>query len=84
MKTLTVRNVPRRLAQALDRERRRRDRSLNQTVIDALSRGLGIEDDGPRRNGLGRLAGTWTDADVREFDDSMTAFDRVNPEMWAE
>ena len=80
----TVRNVPRRVAQALDRERRRRDRSLNQTVIDALSRGLGLEDDGSRRNGLARLAGTWTEEDGQAFDASVAAFDRVDPEMWAE
>ena len=53
MKTLTVRNLPRQLAEALNRERRRSDRSLNQTVIDVLSRGLGIGDEGPRRNGAG-------------------------------
>ena len=84
MKTLTVRNLPRQLAEALNRERRRSDRSLNQTVIDVLSRGLGIGDDGPRRNGLAKLAGTWTDDDLQQFNESVAALEVVDPEMWAE
>jgi len=82
MKTLTVRNVPRRVAEALNRERRRSDQSLNQTVIDVLSRGLGLDDSAPRRNGLAKLAGTWTAEDLRQFDESVAAFDAVDPEMW--
>jgi hypothetical protein len=36
MKTLTIRNVPADLAEALQRERARRGQSLNQTVLDLL------------------------------------------------
>jgi hypothetical protein len=83
MKHLTVRNVPRRLAEALDRERRRSDRSLNQTVIDVLSRGLGLHDAGPRRNGLARQAGSWTDDDLKKFNESTAAFEAIDPDMWS-
>ena len=84
MKTLTVRHVPKRLAEALDRERRRSDRSLNQTVIDALSRGLGLGDDGMRRNGLASHAGTWTDEELKQFNQSVAPFEAVDAEMWSE
>jgi plasmid stability protein len=84
MKTLTVRNLPKQVAEALNRERRRSDRSLNQTVIDVLSRGLGIGAEGPRRNGLAKLAGTWTEADLQQFNEAVAAFDAVDSEMWAE
>jgi hypothetical protein len=82
MKTLTVRNVPRPLADALKRERRRREQSLNQTVLDVLSRGLGL-DGGPSRNGLAKLAGTWTAAEQRRFDAAVAPFEAVDDEMWA-
>ncbi|MCC7034765.1 MAG: hypothetical protein IT179_18230 [Acidobacteria bacterium] len=82
MKTLTIRGVPRTLAQALDRERRRRDASLNSTVLDLLSRSLGLEAGGPRRNGLAELAGTWTDDEQRQFDAAVAPLEAVDDEMW--
>ena len=83
MKTLTIRNVPSRLAAALDRERRRRDASLNQTVLDVLSRGLGVGHEGGRSNGLAKLAGGWTDDDLRRFEEAVKPFETVDPETWA-
>ena len=58
MKTLTIRNLPDDVADALEREKRRRGESLNQTVIDLLFQGLGVS--GVRSNGLARLAGAWS------------------------
>ena len=82
MKTLTIRNVPKRLSDALDRERRRNDASLNSTVLDLLGRSLGADGHGPRRNGLAKLAGTWSADDQRQFDAAVTAMDAVDEEMW--
>ena len=82
MKTLTIRNVPKRLSDALDRERRRNDASLNSTVLDLLGRSLGADGHGPRRNGLARLAGTWSADDQRQFDAAVVAMAGVDEEMW--
>ncbi len=83
MKTLTIRNVPRRLADALDRERRRHDGSLNSTVLNLLGRSLGVDGTGPRRNGLAKLAGTWSQAEQRRFDAAVAPFETVDDDMWA-
>ena len=83
MKTLTIRNVPRPLAEALNRERRRTDRSLNRTVLDVLSRGLGVGAAGPPRNGLAKLAGTWTADEHRAFEPAVAPFETVDHEMWS-
>jgi hypothetical protein len=83
MKTLTIRNVPKRLADALDRERRRKDASLNSTVIDLLSRSLGTEGQSPRRNGLAVLAGTWDADDLRQFEAAVAPLDHIDKDMWA-
>ena len=80
MKTLTIRNLPASLAKALEREKRRRGTSVNQTVLDLLSQGLGVGS--PRSNGLRRLAGTWSEADFRQFKDATASFEQVDAELW--
>jgi plasmid stability protein len=80
VRNLTIRNVPDELAEALEREKSRRSGSLNQTVIELLSQGLGV--DAPRSNGLARLAGTWTAEEHQEFDASVASFEEIDAELW--
>lgn len=80
IKALTIRNLPPALADALDREKRRRGKSLNQTVIDLLGQGLGAQ--GVRSNGLGRLAGGWSEEEFRDFERATAQFDAVDEELW--
>ena len=80
MKAITLRNVPPDLAEALDREKRRRGQSLNRTAIELLKQGLGVGS--PRSNGLGRLAGGWSEEDAREFERALASFGEIDPEMW--
>lgn len=80
MKTLTVRNVPPEVAEALEREKRRRGESLNQTVIELLTHGLGVGT--TRSNGLGRLAGSWSEEEFREFERAVAPFEEVDAELW--
>ena len=82
MKTLTVRKVPQRLADALAREKRRRGRSLNQTVLDVLSGGLGLGSPDGRRNGLARLAGTWSIAESTQFEEAIADTELIDDELW--
>jgi hypothetical protein len=77
---LTVRNLPQELAAALEREKRRRGTSLNQTVIDLLRQNLGVR--GARSNGLGRLAGTWTETEHRKFLSSIRSFEKIDRDLW--
>ena len=82
MKTLTVRGVSKRLADALEREKRRRGQSLNQIVLDALSDRLGVGDAGPRRNGLGRLSGTWSADEARLFEQAVASTEQIDDDLW--
>lgn len=81
MKHLTIRNVPEELHEALEREKHRRETSLNQTVIDLLSHQLGV--DTTRSNGLADLAGGWSDEELRRFEEATAAFERVDEELWS-
>ena len=80
MKALTIRNVPECVSKALDLEKKRRGTSLNQTVIDLLERGLGVS--GTRSNGLGRLAGVWSEEQHRAFEEAVASMEGIDSEMW--
>lgn len=81
IRALTIRNLPPDMAQALEREKQRRGKSLNQTVIDLLGQGLGVS--GSRSNGLGRLTGGWSEEDLREFEQFVAPFEEVDEELWS-
>lgn len=80
IKALTIRNLPPGIADALEREKRRRGKSLNQTVIDLLGQGLGTQR--ARSNGLGRLAGSWSEDEFHDFERATAPFEGVDEELW--
>ena len=82
MKTMTIRNVPAELAQALDQERRRRGVSLNRTVLALLRNALGVPGGAVRSNGLRHLAGAWSDDEYRAFEQAVAPFGEVDEAMW--
>jgi hypothetical protein len=82
MRHLTIRQVPSELSRALDEERRRRGTSLNRTVLDLLAQALGLRSDAPRSNGLGALAGTWSEADLERFEQAVALTEQVDEELW--
>jgi hypothetical protein len=75
-----VRGLPNGLAAALEREKSRRGTSLNQTVIDLLTQALGVR--GTRSNGLGSLAGTWSESEFALFEEAVAPFEKVDPDLW--
>jgi hypothetical protein len=77
---LTIRNLPPTLAEALEREKRRRGQSLNQTVIELLDQGLGTLR--ARSNGLARLGGGWSEKEFRDFEQATAQFEEVDEELW--
>ncbi len=80
MRTLTIRNVPPEVAEALEREKRRRGESLNQTVIELLGQGLGVG--GTRSNGLAALAGGWDEEEFRRFESAVAPFEEIDAGLW--
>ena len=82
MKQLTVRGVPEDLSRALARERRRREQSLNATVIQLLRQALGLTPDTSFTNGLEAFAGTWSEDEHAEFERAVSPFNAVDEELW--
>ena len=83
MKHLTIRNVPRELEQALRAEQRRDGRSLNRTVLDLLSRTLGVTPGRTYQNGLAQLAGAWSADDLARFEADTAIFEKIDKELWS-
>lgn len=82
MKQLSVRNVGDDLERALRKEQKARGYSLNQTVLDLLRRALGLAPGAVYDNGLGKLAGTWSEKDVKRFKADTAGFERIDKELW--
>jgi hypothetical protein len=75
----TIRRIPRNLDSALRRRARSRGKSLNETAIEALARGLGLEGAQVRRD-LADVVNTWkSEAAVAA---AFAAQDRVDEDLW--
>lgn len=64
------RPLPPEVAEALEREKRRRGQSLNRTVIDLLAQALA------------RLAGGWSAEELAAFEEAVAPFEQVDDELW--
>ena len=82
MKQITIRNVSPHLAKRLDQERAITGKSLNQLLIDLLEKSLGITPDSRFDNGLGELAGTWSDEEHAAFEKNTEIFEQIDEELW--
>lgn len=82
MRHLTIRQVPPELSRALEAEKRRRGASLNRTVLELLAQALGLGSPGRRTNGLGELAGTWTQDEFEAFERAIEFTEQIDEELW--
>lgn len=55
--------------------------SMNTVLVEAIARGLGV-DETPRQNGLEKFAADSPEDFGAEWEESMKAFNKVDPELW--
>ena len=77
----TLRGIPRRADDALRRMAKEQGVSLNQAALNALARGLGLDDEKPVYHDLDDLAGTWVEDPA--FDEAIREIDSVDPDLWS-
>lgn len=82
MKTMTIRNIPDGVADYLSSRAASEGRSVNSTTVSLLTRAAGLEPNNRKRRDLSWLSGTWTAADVRDFDAAVAECRTVSPEDW--
>jgi len=80
MPQYTIRNVPVSLDRELRERARRKGISLNDAVVEAMKRGLGLADTDVIYDDLDDLIGTWKRDD--EFDRTIAEQDKVDTDAW--
>jgi len=76
----TLRNVPAFLDRVLRRRARQTGASLNDVVLEALTREAGLTAERLPRRSLADLAGSWVDDPA--FDEAMRQQDVIDPRLW--
>jgi len=85
MKTITVRQIPREVAEELRRRSREKGASLSRTVVRVLEEATGHAprpDMPARHHDLDDLCGSWSEEEAAEFDAALGETRAVDPEMW--
>ncbi|MCF7949688.1 MAG: hypothetical protein K9M94_13955 [Spirochaetia bacterium] len=78
MRQYTVRNIPGALDRALREWARRRTVSLNQAIVDAIKRGIGMDEE-QEHNDLDDLVGTWQQDE--EFERALSEQDTIEQDL---
>ena len=76
----TVRQVPPNVDRSLRQKSKHSRQSLNETIIQALTMGLGLTEEPPRFHDLDAVAGSWQED--KAFDAALAAQDQVDPKLW--
>ena len=76
----TIRNIPKRLDQALRHLARTQNKSLNQVAIETLTKALGTAEEPVRHRDLGDLAGKWVEDPG--FEQAIADQDTVDEAIW--
>ncbi len=76
----TIRNVPKTVDSRLRDRAKKEGKSLNQVVLEAIARALGIPSEPARQRDLSDFAGTWSEDP--EFDRAIEDQDRVDEDLW--
>lgn len=85
MKTLSLRGIDDEMAEALNKEAKRANASLNATLLNLIRESIGLKKKRWTRvyTDLDDLAGTWSEKDEKEFKESTSAFSRIDEDLWS-
>jgi hypothetical protein len=84
MTQLTVRDVDQRLDETLKQEAETRGMSVNRLILQLLRESVGLSSSkqSPVFTDLDPLAGTWTESDAAEFEQSLSTQRPIDDELW--
>ena len=80
MKQYTIRRIPDSIDKTAREKAKKTNQSLNSTLIQALSRGLGMSNNNIVYHDMDDLAGSWiADPDIEA---ALKEFDKIDEELW--
>ena len=82
MSQITIRKIPENIERQIRTLAQKNHCSLNQTIIKLLGKALGTKESKKRKRDLSRLAGTWDNVQVEEFEKNTKIFEQIDEEIW--
>ena len=84
MKTLTIRKIPDKVADAVQQRAEDANLSFSKALLSLLEENLPVKKvKKKRRRDLGYIAGAWSGRDAKEFSESLAEQRKIDPKMWA-
>jgi hypothetical protein len=80
MTAITLRNIPPKIQEAIEKRAGMTGLSLNRTVIRILEEAFGQSRE--LHHDLDHLAGTWSDEEGTAFEAALSEQRRIDPELW--
>lgn len=78
LKSITIHKLEHELYASLGEMAEKQGTSINKLVKKLLRRSLGLETTPRKKRDISFMVGTWTDAEAREFNESIVFFDEVS------
>jgi hypothetical protein len=83
MKSITIHGIDEETEKLINERAKSAGTSVNKIVKELLSKALGTgKDKNDHREEFFDLFGVWTEADERQFDESVRELEAVRPEDW--
>jgi hypothetical protein len=76
----TLRNIPKHIDAEVRRRAHEQRKSMNQALLDALARGVGLAGEAQRQRDLRDIAGTWKKDPL--FDQAIAEQDKIDEALW--
>ncbi|HEX2580202.1 MAG TPA: hypothetical protein VHK67_07370 [Rhabdochlamydiaceae bacterium] len=81
--SFNLRGIPEEVMALLKREAKRLHTSVNVLILKMIERGLGFSYKKNTYHDLDHLAGTWSAADAKNFEESIKPLEKIDKELWS-
>ena len=82
MGQITIRGMDPELEQEIREQALKNRKSLNNIIIEMISRQTGMKRKNPHADSLRKLAGGWSRKDADDFMNSIKSCEQIDEEMW--
>jgi hypothetical protein len=81
--SFNLRGIPEEVMALLKREAKRLRTSVNVLILKMIERGLGFTCEKSSYHDLDHLAGSWSAAEAKSFEESTKQFEKIDKELWS-
>ena len=78
--TLNLEQLPKAVTDALARKAAQEGKTVPEVALEAMARGLGVQESGTKKRDLSRFRGKWIEDPA--VDDALRQFERIDEDKW--